>query len=180
MGITPSCFCPNLLPHSFDTDRKTLHYAYMKSQKWPAYSSCPSAKHTPISIYSTISRKKNPNHRNPEHIMKKTIKLLWEEYWVYHLGGHSGGRCLSREPISSFYGCPMWSFPFSFPFWSPFLQNKISVTFRSNTISYRSANKFCMWELASTLFMQYQDLQDLSAQLLSSQSLFSPWDIWVL
>lgn len=37
-----------------------------------------------------------------------------------------------------------------------------------------------MWELVSTLFMQYQDLLDLSAQLLSSQSLFSPCDTQVL
>lgn len=84
-------------------------------------------------------------------------------------------RCLSGELITSLYGWPMWSFSFSFPFWSPFFQNKITVT-----INYRSANKFCMWELVSTFFMQYQDLQDLSAQLLSGQSLFSPCDTWVL
>lgn len=185
MGITPSCFCPNFPSHSFwHWQEFPSLYAHTKPQNWTRIQWLPLSKAYFHQHQQHHNQKKNSKTtgslsilwRKPCSYYGKNIRGCHLVYWR----GHSAGRCLSTEHITSLYGLPMWSFPFYFPFWSPFLQNKVAVTLRSNTINYRSANKFCMWELVSTLFMQYQDLQDLSAQLLSSQSLFSPCDIQVL
>lgn len=75
MGITPSCFCPNFLLHSFWhwQEFPTL-YAQTKPQNWPAYSGCPSAKHISISINSIITRKKPPKP---------------QEVWAYYEENHT-------------------------------------------------------------------------------------------
>lgn len=184
MGITPSRFCPNFLPHSFS------HWWEDPTLRTHKASQVTRIPKLPLSKAHFHQHQQHQKHKKPSK--PQEVWAYSEENDIVTMGRTSGGTTCStgediqREdaclgnPLLVFMAGQCEVFPFLSLFDFPFLQHKIIVTLRNNIISYRSANKFCMWELVSTLCMQYQDLQDLPAQLLSSQSLFSPCDTWVL